>query len=175
MRWFRKRTGFEELEHELRANRPEPPEELVRSISARLAGQAPRRAPLLRSRVLVAAALSAALVVVAGLLGGLSYAATATTHTASAVSHIFAPTKVHISSTAFKVGSGVKNNNNRRGGDDPDGDGDDNPSHHQYIHFVFVCLHVPPRHPFINITLRLPQVAADNLISHGLATAGPCA
>ena len=171
MRWFRKRTGFESLEHELRINRPEPPEALVRSISIRLAGQTQRHAPLLRGRVLLAAALSGTLVVVAGVLGGLSYAATATSHTASAVSHVFAPTKAHISNTAFNVGAGAKNNN-RRGGDNPDGD--DDPSHHQYITFVFVCLHVPPRHPFVNITLRLPQVAANNLIGHGLASPGPC-
>lgn len=44
----------------------------------------------------------------------------------------------------------------------------------QYTVFVFVCLAVPPQHPFVFITLRIPGVAADRLIERGLATPGPC-
>lgn len=182
MRWFRKRTGYKGLEEQLRSSRPQPSAQLVQSISMRLERQASRRTPAFARRVALAAAMTAALLVVAGVLGGLSYAATATSHTFSAISHVFAPSgndATQFSGNSFSANGGTGTTehlfvNGDKHGDNSNGDDNDNGAHHQYLKFVFVCLHVPPNHPFVNITLYLPQVAANHLISKGLATAGAC-
>lgn len=204
MAWFRKqRSELEALESELRRSRPEPSDDLVRSVASRLQRQAPRSAatPGLRYRGAVAVALTASLLVVAAIAGGVSYASSATTHAFDAISHVFvANHATGNDASSSLVGNGVASgasagsvlklngkHDTTFGTDDTTGKGDegdndndndnggnDNPSHHQYLQFEFVCLAVPPSHPVVHITLYLPTVAAENLIAHGLATAGRC-
>ncbi len=81
-----------DLEAVLRANRPEPSEELVRTLSART-----RRAPAPRSRfqLAFAGALSAAVLGALAAVGGISYAATAASDVVRAVRAIVAPGAHH--------------------------------------------------------------------------------
>jgi len=169
MNWFRtKRHGLEPLEQRLRNERPEPSTELFYRVTAEIRrhdAPEPARTPI-RARAAFAVALTAALLVVAAAAGGMSYAASGARHTASAISHVFVPTSSH---------------DIKSGGDDSvsdlfkrDHDDGGNPAHHQYFEFVLVCLAVPPQHPFVHITLNLPQIAANKLIAQGLATLGAC-
>ena len=185
MKWFRKhRSGFEPLERRLRSSRPEPGPEFLRSIAAKIEREAPEpaKAPAFRYRAVVAAAMTGVLLVVAAVMGGLSYASTASTHTAAAISHAFTSGDPHPGHPGGKDDRDGNNDNGTHGTNDQGwndqhgypGYGKDNPAHRQYIEFEFVCLRVPPRHPIIHITLRLPKVAADHLVANGLATKGPC-
>jgi hypothetical protein len=196
MKGFRnKRNEMESLEQRLRDERPEPSTELFYSVTAQIRRHNPQPARTsLRARVALAVAVSAALVVAAAAVGGISYAATATHHTASAISHVFVPASSHNlqgntanysnngNNNKFNGGNDNKGGNNNNGGNNNGGSGNHrigdpfggNPSHIQYIEFKLVCLAVPPKHPFIHITLDLPAVAADILVHLGLATYGAC-
>ena len=196
MNWFRnKRNGLESLEERLRDERPEPSTELFYRVTAvirRHDAPEPARTPI-RARAAFAVALTAALLVVAAALGGMSYASSGARHTASAISHVFVPTSSH-NLQSYDNKSNVGNDNKSNGGNDNNNGGYDNedgglnlgdlfdkghddggnPAHKQYIEFELICLAVPPKHPFIHITLNLPKVAADRLIAEGVATLGPC-
>ncbi len=197
-RFWKQRSEFDQLEGELRRRRPRPRPEYVETVAAQLQQDkitAPHR-PALRYRVAVAAAVTGLLGVAAAASGGLNYANTASTHTVKTVAHVFSSASTSESraqashdatasaSNSRTSGSEARNDHQSGGQGSDRGDssrGDDsrsheheNASHHQYVEFVFVCLRVPPRHPFIFVTLRLPKVAADNLVARGLATPGPC-
>jgi hypothetical protein len=102
MRSWRKnrRTG---LEAELRANRPEPSDELVRRIESRVRADG-KRASL---RVVFAGALMAGVLAMLASVGGLGYAATSTSHafnTAKRAMHSHAVARVHKSAAADQYG-----------------------------------------------------------------------
>ena len=73
MQRFWKRRGGDDLEVELRANRPEPRPELVRSVVDRVRADRPRRMPA-PLRLGLAGALSSVMVVAFALAGGFGYA-----------------------------------------------------------------------------------------------------
>jgi hypothetical protein len=89
-------TGFlrrgDSLERELRESRPAPRDELVTRIEARVGDMRPRRSAF---RYAVPAALTATMVAALAAVGGVSYAASSVEQAATAVAHVFAPTKAH--------------------------------------------------------------------------------
>jgi hypothetical protein len=87
--------GEDDLEHELRANRPEPRRELVDGIAA-MVGRQSRRGSGRRARAGVAVAISVALLAALGAVGQLSYAANGVTRAVSSAVHVIAPAKAHI-------------------------------------------------------------------------------
>lgn len=82
----------DDLERELRAQRPEPPRELVDGIVSRIAGER-RRGAGRKARLGVAVAISAGMLGALGAFGGLSYAANGVTHAVTAAVHVIAPAK----------------------------------------------------------------------------------
>lgn len=203
-RFWKQRNEFKQLEGELRHGRPRPSSEYLETLATQLNADRPARSrrPAMRYRVVVAVALTSTLGVVGAASGGLNYAHAASSHSLTAVAHVFsaphqspastpAPTVVPVApdasasasdsvAAAIATANSIQadnqgsdqsssrgNNNGRRGRDD-------SAFRHQYIEFVFVCLRVPPRHPFVFITLRLPSIAANRLIALGLATPGAC-
>jgi hypothetical protein len=200
MKWFRRtRSGLEPLEERLRSMRPEASSAFLESVAARIRAHAPRPAlrPTLRHRTALALVLTAGLVAAAAAEGGLSYAATATDHTASAISRVFAVTgsgrdaaSQHIATPAAQVSNTA---DTKSGKGDQDGD---NPAGQEYVKRVYVCVTVPRndkdgkddkdgKHDkdgkgnddddqAKHITLLLPKKAADRLIDQGIATPGPC-
>jgi hypothetical protein len=89
----------DELERELRAQRPEPRRELVDAITSRIVGDRRRRSrrPL---RLGVAVALSAGMFGALGAFGGLGYAANGVTRAVSSAVHVVTPTRNVVPSTA---------------------------------------------------------------------------
>jgi hypothetical protein len=85
---FIRRRHADSLENELRRNRPEPREEFVRELTARISADRPARQRS-RGRYGLAAALTAAMVVAVGAFGGIGYAASSVTHAAHAVAVAF--------------------------------------------------------------------------------------
>jgi hypothetical protein len=210
---WKQRNEFDQLERELRSERPSPRPEYLANLATQLRAErgASSHRPAMRYRVVVAVAMTSLLGVVGAASGGLKYANAASSHTVNAVTHVFSATNMRATAgtpgnnsaaaTAPAVASNsapasdaaaataeanaiVAQSSNNQGSDrGSNGDSrsrdngrgrDDNAFRHQYIEFVFICLRVPPRHPFIFITLRLPKLAADALVARGLATAGAC-
>lgn len=156
--WYRTRTGYEELEHELRSRRPEPPADFVRRISMRLSPPQRQRTTAY-GRVALAVAMTTALLVLAGVLGGLSYAASATSDAASSISHVFVsngnkPSTTHSSTAGQNSSVSVT------------------PADDQYEKKVLVCHHDGKSGN--EQTLLLPESAAEAQIREGVATPGPC-
>jgi hypothetical protein len=90
MSFFRRRHA-DSLESDLRRHRPEPREDFVRQLEARIAADR-TPAPSGRGagrRLGLAVALTAALIVVASVMGGVGYAASSVTHAAHAVAVVF--------------------------------------------------------------------------------------
>ncbi|HEY3764473.1 MAG TPA: hypothetical protein VGL44_04900 [Gaiellales bacterium] len=85
----------DDLERELRAQRPEPRRELVDEIASRIVGER-RRGAGRTARLGVAAALTAGMLGALGAFGGLSYAANGVTHAVDAAVHVVAPTRVSV-------------------------------------------------------------------------------
>lgn len=96
---FIRRRHADSLETELRRNRPEPREEFVRGLEARISADRPRRQSS-RGRYGIAAALTAALVVALGAFGGISYAASSVSHAAHAVAVVFKFTPHNVGSVS---------------------------------------------------------------------------
>jgi len=80
----------DELERELRAQRPEPRKDFVRALESRVTGDRYRR-PAGSLRLGLAGALTVAMLVSLAAFGGLGYAATGVTHAVSAATHVVAP------------------------------------------------------------------------------------
>jgi len=196
MKWVRRtRSEFEPLEERLRRMRPEASPAFLATVATRVRGHAPRRAftPALGYRSALALVLTAALVAAAAAEGGLGYAASATDHTASAISHVFSAmgtgrdvASEHIATPAAKASNTaahVNNSNNDQNGNNPAGK--------EYEKRVYVCETVP-KHEEDNkdgkhdkdgkddddqakhVTLFVSRAEADRLIDRGIATPGPC-
>jgi len=106
MSFIRRRPGRDGLEHDLRRNRPEPREDFVRGLEARISADAPARRGS-RARFGLAGALAAALLVVVGAFGGVGYAASSVSHAAHTVAAVFtfSPHKVgSVSAAADQYG-----------------------------------------------------------------------
>jgi hypothetical protein len=196
MRGFGRRNDpLDELGRELRRRRSQPRSEFLERQVTRIEGSRPteRHGITMRSRLVLAVSTTALLCVAAGASGGLGYARSATSHTVHAVAHVFteeSTTQSQQSSASRQDAQQGRDTSHGRSNDGDEGDdnrsngsgehghdhGDHghNPSDDQYGKFVFVCLRVPPKHPFVFITLRLPRQAAEHLIAKGLATPGPC-
>jgi hypothetical protein len=82
----------DELERELRAQRPEPRRELIDGIASRIVGER-RHGASRGARLGVAVALSAGMFAALGAFGGLSYAANGVTHAVTAAVHTVVPAK----------------------------------------------------------------------------------
>src|SRR5581483_3224387 len=80
------------LGDELRRSRPKPHDDLVQGLAARIERQIPSRTAL-RVRIGAAVALTVAFSAVAAAVGGVGYAASATSHAVKAVEHVVTPTK----------------------------------------------------------------------------------
>jgi RTX calcium-binding nonapeptide repeat (4 copies) len=88
MSFNRRRPGRDGIENDLRRYRPEPREELVRSLEARISAERPARRGF-GARLGLVGALTAALLAVLGALGGIGYAASSVSHAAHAVADVF--------------------------------------------------------------------------------------
>ena len=97
MRTWRRR---DDVERELREQRPEPRRELVDGIASRIVSDRRRRSdrPL---RVGVAVALSAGMLGALGAFGGLSYAANGVTHAVSSAVHAVVPAQASAPSVSY--------------------------------------------------------------------------
>ncbi|MGH3000504.1 MAG: hypothetical protein ACRDNM_14495, partial [Gaiellaceae bacterium] len=82
----------DDLERELRAQRPEPRRELVDGIASRIVGER-RRGTGRKARLGVAVALTAGMLGALGAFGGLGYAANGVTHAVDAAVHVITPAK----------------------------------------------------------------------------------
>jgi hypothetical protein len=87
---FWKRRGGDDLEVELRANRPEPRPELVRSVADQVRADRPRRMPA-PLRLGLAGALSSVMVVAFALAGGFGYAGSGVQTVVDRASDVVAP------------------------------------------------------------------------------------
>jgi hypothetical protein len=148
--------------------------------------------------------MTGALGVAAAASGGLQYANAASTHSVKAVAHVFSSAtsgEAHgqgnrhatdnrgqakrdvtdnteaASASAAESAPAVAASSSAKAGS-PQANGNrfrsDAAARRQYVEFVFICLRVPPKHPFVFITLRLPRHAAEKFIARGVATPGPC-
>jgi hypothetical protein len=86
------RRGYR-LERELRAARPQPGDELVSRIEARVHAEQPALTRRRSFRIAVPVALTAAMVGALAAVGGVGYAASSVEQAAKAVSHVFVPAK----------------------------------------------------------------------------------
>jgi hypothetical protein len=93
---FFRRT--DDLERELRAQRPEPRRELVDGIANRIVGR--RRRSDRPLRLGVAIALSVGMLAALGSFGGLGYAANGVSHAVSSAVHVVVPNKAATPSNA---------------------------------------------------------------------------
>lgn len=89
MSFNRRRPGRDGLENDLRRHRPEPREDFVRGLEARIAADRQAQRGGARFRVGLAGALTAGLLVAASIFGGMSYAASSVAHAAHAVAVAF--------------------------------------------------------------------------------------
>jgi hypothetical protein len=172
-RFWKQRNEFEQVERELRRARPRPRPEYLDTLAAQVRADRPTssRRPALRYRVGIAVALTSLLAAAAGAFGGLGYASTASSHTVHAVAQVFSTDRSQGHDSVSQAASHSDRSDSRS--EDRSSERE-NAAGRQYIVFEFVCLHVPPKNPFIFITLRLPKPAADALVARGLATPGPC-
>ena len=92
MRFWRRQ---DDLERELRAQRPEPRRELVDGIASRIVGER-RHGASRGARLGVAVALSAGMLAALGAFGGLSYAANGVTHAVDAAVHVITPNRASV-------------------------------------------------------------------------------
>lgn len=157
---FRRRKGeFDDLEARLQAGRPEPPEELLRSISR--AVEPPRRSrPVLR--IGLAAALTLVLVVTLVALGAFSRSSAAATGVVRFVQSGSFSTSSHASgsSTAPSGGSTLASGSVSSADD-------------QYHEMITICHRTSATDP--GNTLKLsPSGAANHLQHHQFDYAGPC-
>jgi hypothetical protein len=83
------------LEHELRAQRPQPPRELLEGIASKIVGER-RRGASRAARPGVAVALTAGMLAALGAFGGLGYAANGVTHAVAVAMHVVVPTKATV-------------------------------------------------------------------------------
>jgi len=82
----------DQLERELRAQRPTPRTDFLHSLESRIVGEG-RGRPARRLRVGVAVALSVGMLSALGAFGGLGYAATGVTHAVQAAAHAVTPSQ----------------------------------------------------------------------------------
>jgi hypothetical protein len=80
----------DQLERELRAQRPTPRTDFLHSLESRIVGEG-RGRPARRLRIGVAVALSVGMLSALGAFGGLGYAATGVTHAVQAAAHAVTP------------------------------------------------------------------------------------
>jgi hypothetical protein len=93
----------DDLERELRRNRPEPRTEFLASMVERVGRE--RRSTTQRMRFGFAGALTAMIVVSLGAFGGLSYAASAVQSVAHVASKIVTPSKPHVTKQLSSAGA----------------------------------------------------------------------
>jgi hypothetical protein len=92
MRYWRRRHGEFDLEAELKAARPEPSDELVRTLESRVRNDGRTRVGSLR--VAFVGALTAVMLVALGSVGGVGYASSAARDAAVSVKRVVQPKKV---------------------------------------------------------------------------------
>jgi hypothetical protein len=91
-----------DIERLLRANRPQPRDDFVRDVARRTVA-APRRPHL---RFALAGALSAAMLIALGAVGGLGYAASSVTHAAKLATRLVTPAKTSRTAGPVSISAG---------------------------------------------------------------------
>jgi hypothetical protein len=114
-RLWNRRAGGDDLEVELRANRPEPRPEFVQAVAARVEADGRRRSPA-RSRTVLAGALSALTLGALAAAGGLGYAASAVQTVVDQAERVASPSGPTAASqspsqTQYRPGKGCGDNN----------------------------------------------------------------
>ena len=132
MAGFRRKSEFDELERGLRESRPEPSDDLIRTVSSRF-WRGPSLRRLAAPRLAFAAALSALLLAAFGAFGGFGYASKAASGQITAFTNV----KGKSSGNGVAASSSNRSSNNRdnnNGGNDngDDDDDDDGPDDDQY-------------------------------------------
>jgi len=94
----------DDLERELRAQRPEPRPEFLSALESRIHGDRYRR-PARSLRLGLAGVLTAGMLVALAGFGGLSYAASGVTHAVTSAVHVVAP--VHHATPSSKLSSAM--------------------------------------------------------------------
>jgi hypothetical protein len=114
--FWNRRAGGDDLEVELRANRPEPRPEFIQAVTQRVQADGRRRSPG-RSRTAFAGALSALTLVGLAAGGGLGYAASAVQTAVDQVQQVASPTSTPTtasktpSDTQYRPGKGCGDQN----------------------------------------------------------------
>lgn len=143
-RLWRRKDGSD-IERRLRRDRPQAPDDLVRTLSSRIEAEATRGSGG-SFRVALAAGLTVLMLIATAAVGGLSYASSAARHTAGAVGGLVVSGPKHPPSAAPRRVSG--------------GHG---PSDDQYGTKITLC-HKPGRH---QQTIRVSRNAVAAHLRHG--------
>lgn len=166
-RFWKRPSGLGDLEAELRANRPTPPQAFVNRMLAHL-DQSPVSRRSWRPRTAIAALVAAPALIAFAAFGGLGYAASGVSQAASNVTHSASKVVQINSSPSAKSGdqkSGSRENDDKGGKPDDD----------QYGEKVVICHGEPPKKPKKFVTLRVSrQGAAAHLREHPFDYLGPC-
>jgi hypothetical protein len=174
MRFRKRRTEFEHLEAALRAQRPEPSDELVRRTSVFLANaRGSFRLP--RLRLALVGMLTVSFLAVMAAFGGLSVAASSANSAKSFLTTgSFSNNNSQRENGRGNGNNSQGNNNSQNNGNNGDDDDDDDPDDDQYEDDIVIC-HRPPGNPDNARTLRLsPSGAQNHLDNHEGDTEGPC-
>jgi hypothetical protein len=156
-----------QLERRLRDERPAPSDDLILTLSQRLAPP-PRRS----LRLAVGLAFTMLLMLAFAMTGGVGYAHSKGSHGASAVRHLFSSGKSGHNERGNRGrdddddrgdhgGKGGNGGNGHHGDDDDD---DDDPDDDQYDDKVVIC-HKPNKHG--GVTIRVSQRALQAHLNHG--------
>jgi hypothetical protein len=133
------------VEHELRQHRPDPGDDLVRDLTARILADAPQR-PASRLGLAFAGALASLLVVALAAFGGIGYAASAAKGVARTAERVVTPKAKEVAGQSAAAD--------------------------QYVGKVTICHHTGSQsHPFVTITISRNALKAH--LAHG-DTIGPC-
>jgi hypothetical protein len=119
MAGFRRKSEFDELERGLRASRPEPSDDLIRTVSSRFS-RGPSLRRLAAPRLAFAAALSALLLAAFGAFGGFGYASKAASGQITAFTNV----KGKSSGNGVAASSSNRSSNSRENNNDDDDNGD---------------------------------------------------
>jgi hypothetical protein len=164
---FGRRQKESDLEAQLRRDRPQPPAELMQSLTERVVGES-RRPLRSRAKIAVVGIPLVAMLVAFGAFGGIGYAASAfKTAVVTAKGVVVAPLETR------KFASIVNNKRNVVNTDKKGGDGG-KPDDKEYGHKKKMCHHKGPKDkPPREVTIEVADSAVPAHLAHG-DTLGEC-